>query len=126
MIFRWPWISAARHDDALRMLNTAIGERDHQISELQAERKMLWDKMSILGLGFPVFAGSQVQEPAGEEAASTPATPAREPILTNPAAIVRKMSAQKRAQWLAKHDRKAQDAEAVQYFANLEAVSNGQ
>lgn len=50
-------ISRSRFDDMLREKNTQIGYRDRRIAELEAERRMLWDKICLLGIGAPVFDG---------------------------------------------------------------------
>ena len=51
------FIFRSRFDDMLREKSTQIGYRDRRIAELEAERRMLWDKICLLGIGAPVFDG---------------------------------------------------------------------
>lgn len=51
------FISHSRFEDMLREKNTQIGYRDRRIAELEAERRMLWDKICLLGIGATVFDG---------------------------------------------------------------------
>ncbi|HEY6351998.1 MAG TPA: hypothetical protein VI636_21595 [Candidatus Angelobacter sp.] len=52
-----PIISLARFEEMLREKNVQIGYRDRRIAELEAERRMLWDKICLLGIGATVFEG---------------------------------------------------------------------
>ena len=53
-----PFISRARFDEMLREKNSQISDRDRRISELEAERRMLWDELCLLGFGVPLFSGT--------------------------------------------------------------------
>jgi len=57
-----PFVSRSRFDDMLREKNTQIGYRDRRIAELEAERRMLWDKICLLGIGAPMFHEAESQE----------------------------------------------------------------
>src|SRR5437867_1290629 len=56
----FPWISRGAHVAMLDMLRV-------QISELTAERRVLLDRLGVLGLGGPLFALAGEQEPGVEE-----------------------------------------------------------
>lgn len=55
-----PFVSLSRFDDMLREKNIQIGYRDRRIAELEAERRILWDKICLLGIGAPVFEGANL------------------------------------------------------------------
>src|ERR1700746_228856 len=52
------FISRSRFDEMLREKNTQLGYRDRRIAELEAERRMLWDKICLLGIGATLFDGA--------------------------------------------------------------------
>ena len=70
MTFRWPWVSAARLDDIWREKNTEIGRLEKRISDLEKERKRLYDL--IFQGQFGVQVHDSVPQPQAEP----------EPILT--------------------------------------------
>ena len=45
----WPFISRDRYLEMMTL-------KDQRIAELEEERRMLWDKICLLGIGAPVFA----------------------------------------------------------------------
>ncbi|HEY6249139.1 MAG TPA: hypothetical protein VI685_04215, partial [Candidatus Angelobacter sp.] len=49
------FITLSRHNDIIREKNLQIGYRDHRIAELDAERKLLWDKLCLLEIGETIF-----------------------------------------------------------------------
>ncbi|HEY6251483.1 MAG TPA: hypothetical protein VI685_16110 [Candidatus Angelobacter sp.] len=104
------FISRSRFDDMLREKNTQIGYRDRRIAELEAERRVLWDKICLLGIGATVFQESVGQATATAQApqqteASEPSKeagkfetiPARLPSM-----IMRRMDRLAEERWLRK------------------------
>jgi hypothetical protein len=54
----FPFVAVSRFDEMPREKNMQIGYRDRRIAELEAERRILWDKICRLGIGAPVFEGT--------------------------------------------------------------------
>ena len=127
----WPVVSLARFDDMLREKNTQIADRDRLIAELQADRRMLLDK--ILNAAFcpaekPPSAAVEktpVPQPAAmEEAGSeTPASKNHQPVLHRPSQIMRRMDRLAEQRWLRKiHPAKAAEDERDIVMAQLDAA----
>lgn len=76
------FVSLSHHNDIIREKNMQIGYRDRRIAELDAERKLLWDKLCLLEIGETVFEDAlalhakQVSAPDFQSGVSE--TPARE------------------------------------------------
>jgi hypothetical protein len=121
---RLPWVSAARYDDALRMMGDIIGEKDHRIAELEKERKLLADKILVLTGTFPVYAppAQPADTPEEEPAPSKPLSLADQPIPHRPGAIVNRMSALAHQAWMKKQQ---PNDEVIAYFDNLSQPTNG-
>ena len=128
----WPFVTLARFDDMLREKNTQIADRDRLIAQLQAEHRMLWDK--ILNVAF-----SPNEKPASTAADKTPApqpaareesaleTPASrnhlESVLHRPSQIMRRMDRLAEQRWLRKiHPAKAAEDERDNVMAQLDAA----
>jgi hypothetical protein len=68
---RWPWIARTSHDETVKLLQ-------EQIAEMRAERKVIYDRLALLGLGGPLFhlptpeevKAEQEEENEKEEAAA--------------------------------------------------------
>ena len=128
----FPFVSLARFDDMLREKNTQIADRDRLIAELQADRRMLWDK--ILNAAFcpaekPASAAEDktpAPQPAEMEelASETPTSSShREPMLHRPSQIMRRMDRLAEQRWLGKiHPAKAAEDERDQVLAELNAA----
>jgi len=106
-----PFVSISRFDDMLREKNAQIGYRDRRIAELEAERRMLWDKICLLGIGAPVFEGvtpprSGGPETVRQEPQSQPDShaPAKAESISHhrPSMIMRRMDRLAEAKWLRK------------------------
>jgi hypothetical protein len=90
-----PWIARRHHEEIKTLCGRLISDRDERIRQLEAERRMLWDKICLLGIGAPVFA---VEAAAAEEKAepgkSGPETAVAAPVAPapmRPSAIMRRM-----------------------------------
>ena len=80
----FPFISRARFDDMLRERNYQIADRDRRIAQLEAERRMLWDKVCLLGLGVPVFeAGKAPDGSSHSELSNKPSEHSQESLSTS-------------------------------------------
>jgi hypothetical protein len=93
-----PWIARRHHEEIKTLCGRLISDRDERIRQLEAERRMLWDKICLLGIGAPVFAveAAAVEEKAeagknGPETAAEPVAPAVAPAMMRPSAIMRRM-----------------------------------
>ena len=139
----FPFISRARFDDMLREKNTQIGDRDRRISELEAERRMLWDKLCLLGIGAPLFdcvedRGGQFRGEdngrslsrlkPGDDAENYDATHQHSPEAgvsgsRRPSQIMRRMDRVAEARWLRKmHPAKAAEHERDEVIRQLDAA----
>jgi hypothetical protein len=96
----WPFVSKARYREI-----TAF--KDQRIAELEEERRMLWDKVCLLGIGAPAFAPiiqEQVAQNDGpEDISKAPAATAA--LSMRPSAIMRRMERLAEARWLKKGSR---------------------
>ena len=108
----------------LREKNTQIGERDHRIAQLEAERRMLWDK--ILNAAFqpkdedecqapPTESESEVEATEVQEAVPEKPQAGHEPMPHRPSQIMRRMDRLAQERWLRKlHPAKAAEEERDQ------------
>ncbi len=96
----WPFVSKARYQEM-----TAF--KDQRIAELEEERRMLWDKVCLLGIGAPAFAPIIQEQAAQKDAEDTSTTaPAGIPAVSmRPSAIMRRMERLAEARWLKKGSR---------------------
>ena len=130
----WPLVTLARFDDMLREKNTQIADRDRLIEELQAERRMLWDKLlnaafcsaekdvpaSAAEARSPKPQPAEVEEPASETPASRNH---HEPVLHRPSQIMRRMDRLAEQRWLRKiHPARAAEDERDSVMAQLDAA----
>jgi hypothetical protein len=85
---RWPFVSASRYDDLLREKNSQLGERDKRISDLEAERKVLLDRLSEVTTGSTIY--SKPAPPAALPETDTAKEPPSEviPIVRRPSQAV--------------------------------------
>ena len=67
-----PFVSRSRFDDMLREKNTQIGDRDRQIAELEADRRMLWDQICFLAIAQTTFRHYSGVSPRFESGVSEP------------------------------------------------------
>ena len=97
-----PFISYARHVAEAELWGRIIEEKNKHIKDLEAERRMLWDKICLLGIGAPVFTSlvdddpRQSEEPKEKQGGNAMPTPMR------PSAIMRRMVRLAEARWLRK------------------------
>lgn len=104
------FISRSRFDDMLREKNTQIGYRDRRIAELETERRLLWDKICLLGIGVPVFDGvspSRSDDPENvqelqSQSASHSSLKREVGIHHRPSMIMRRMDRLAEERWLKK------------------------
>lgn len=57
---RWPWIARDSHDETVKLLQ-------EQIAEMKAERKVIYDRLALLGLGGPLFHLPTPEEAKAEQ-----------------------------------------------------------
>lgn len=121
----WPFVTLARFDDMLREKNTQLAERDRRISELEAERRALSDRLFSAAFSNPARSRTPAQESRPEEQvsdgdASEPkpeASGARShnaeaPALRRPSQIMRRMDRLAQQRWFRKlHPAKAAEEE---------------
>lgn len=93
----WPFVSKARYREMAAL-------KDQRIAELESERRMLWDKVCLLGIGAPAFAPIIQEQPAQNDDAvsAIPTVPA---VSMRPSAIMRRMERLAEAKWLEKKSR---------------------
>jgi hypothetical protein len=94
----WPFVSRDRYQEM-----TAL--KDRRIAELEEERRMLWDRICLLGIGAPAFAPMPPEAPnekddANNKSAKLTAGPAA--VSMRPSAIMRRMDRLAEARWLRK------------------------
>jgi|SRR5947209_7686366 len=88
-----PFVSRNRYTEMLCLKN-------QQIARLEAERRLLWDKLSLLGIGATVFSSAPKETPP-----NAPAAQALKPIRTSsprPSTIMRRMDRMMEVKWLRK------------------------
>ena len=74
--------------------------KNQQIAQLEAERRLLWDKICLLGIGAPVFSSM-----AAAPSSNAPEEKSLKPIRTlppRPSTIMRRMDRLMEANWLKK------------------------
>ncbi len=97
----WPFVSKARYREMAAL-------KDQRIAELESERRMLWDKVCLLGIGAPAFAPIIQEQPDGNDGPEGKSTtpPASAPAVSmRPSAIMRRMERLAEAKWLEKKSR---------------------
>ena len=99
---RWPLISRVRHDAESQFWARIVEEKEEQIRKLEAERRLLWDKICLLGIGAPVFAPLPDEEPRQQEEPKSKTTGSTMPTPMRPSAIMRRMDRLAEARWLRK------------------------
>jgi hypothetical protein len=138
----WPFVTLARFDDMLREKNTQLAERDHRIAQLEAERRILCDKLfnaafkkdsrnsSSLSThaADPVPAPDSSEPGADIEESASQSKDRREPLSHRPSQIMRRMDRRAQERWLRKiHPAKAAEQERDRIMeelntAHIEAV----
>jgi len=104
----WPFVSRDRYREMMLF-------KDRRIDELEDERKMLWDKICLLGIGAPAFAVMPQDDPKPKNDVQAKPTAGSAPAATmRPSAIMRRMDRLAEAKWL----RKTQSALGTQHPAN--------
>jgi hypothetical protein len=105
----WPFVSRDRYQEM-----TAL--KDRRIAELEMERRMLWDRICLLGIGAPAFVPTPQEQPnEKDDAKNKPAKPpAGAAVSMRPSAIMRRMDRLAEARWL----RKKQSAFSNQHSAD--------
>lgn len=98
----WPFISLARHVAEAELWVRIIEEKNEHIKHLEAERRLLWDKICLLGIGAPVFAPLPEEEPKQQEEAKAKTTSSGMPMPMRPSAIMRRMDRLAEARWMRK------------------------
>ena len=93
MIF--PFISRDRYQELAAL-------KDRRIAELEQERKMLWDKICLLGIGAPAFAPMPQEEPDKKNDSQSQPTKPRAALSMRPSAIMRRMERLAEERWLQK------------------------
>src|SRR5437016_11757353 len=98
---KWfPWISSARHEAESALWLRLLAAHEERIKELEQERRLLWDKICLLGIGAPMFSPvaepEKTPEPEKKESRPGPSIPRR------PSAIMRRMDRLMEARWLRK------------------------
>ncbi|HEV2963001.1 MAG TPA: hypothetical protein VG649_14325 [Candidatus Angelobacter sp.] len=93
----WPFVSRDRYQELAAL-------KDQRIAELEQERKMLWDKICLLGIGAPAFAPMPPEESAEKNDAQSKSTKpaAAVAVSMRPSAIMRRMERLAEARWLRK------------------------
>ncbi len=67
------FISRSRHNAECQLWARLIDAKDQRIRELEAERRLLWDKICLLGIGAPLFSplpGAAPEEPGKEKSSA--------------------------------------------------------
>jgi hypothetical protein len=93
-------ISRSRHTAECQLWARLIDAKDQRIRELEAERRLLWDKICLLGIGAPLFSPLPGTEPdesgkkGDERQTAQPAVPMR------PSAMMRRQDRLAEDRWL--------------------------
>lgn len=104
----WPFVSRDRYTEMMLL-------KDQRIAELEDERRMLWDKVCLLGIGAPAFAAMPQDEPSlKSDAPGKPSASSAMAATTRPSVIMRRMDRLAEAKWL----RKKQSSLGTQHAAN--------
>ncbi|HEV3040498.1 MAG TPA: hypothetical protein VHA33_22235 [Candidatus Angelobacter sp.] len=95
----WPVVSRDRYQEMVAL-------KDQRIAELEQERRMLWDKICLLGIGAPAFVPIPQEKHAEKdeknEVQEASHKPTRAAISMRPSAIMRRMERLAEAKWLQK------------------------
>lgn len=77
---KWLWISRRHHEEVGALCARLIADRDERIRQLESERRMLWDKLCMFGIGDTVFGVSapSAEIPIGDKQVAVKA-PLRRP-----------------------------------------------
>src|SRR5947209_12966348 len=59
----WPFIWRGRQVAESELWGRIIEEKNEHIRQLEAERRLLWDKICLLGIGAPVFTSLVDDDP---------------------------------------------------------------
>lgn len=101
-----PWISRRHHEEVGALWGRLIGDRDERIRQLEAERRMLWDKICLLGIGAPVFAAvvlpEEKEKEKEKEEETRPAASGSASATLRPSAIMRRMDRMAEERYLRK------------------------
>lgn len=57
---KWPWIARDSHDETVKLLQD-------RIVEMQEERRLLYDRLALIGLGGPLFHLPSAEEIKAEQ-----------------------------------------------------------
>lgn len=98
----WPFISLARHVAEAELWGRIIEEKNEQIKHLEAERRLLWDKICLLGIGAPVFVPLAEDEVKHQEESKPKSASSVMPTPMRPSAIMRRMDRLAEARWMRK------------------------
>ena len=118
---KWLFISRSRHQTEIQLWQRLLDEKYRRIHELEAERKLLWDKICLLGIGAPMFTPIGVEEPKPpSEMQSKPANPVA-PMPRRPSAIMRRMDRLAEERWLRKqYPSQANNKEVAAMFDKID------
>ena len=98
---KWcPWISRTRHEAESALWLKLLAVREERIKELEQERRLLWDKICLLGIGRPMF--SPVAEPEKTPEPEKKESRPEAPKFIRPSQIMRHMDRVAEARWLRK------------------------
>ena len=97
-----PLISRRHHEEVGALCGRLIAERDARIRELEAERRMLWDKICLLGIGAPAFAAVVLPEEEEKEKDAEARPAASASATLRPSAIMRRMDRMAEERYLRK------------------------
>ena len=98
---KWfPWISSARHEAESALWLKLLAAHEERIKELEQERRLLWDKICLLGIGAPMF--SPVAEPEKTPEPEKKESRPEAPKFIRPSQIMRHMDRVAEARWLRK------------------------
>ena len=98
---RLPLVSRARHEELKAAYERMVAALAAQLEELKAERRILWDKICLLGIGAPMF-GALPEEPVAEEKTDKKQVERPAPLPQRPSAIMRRMDRLAEGRWLRK------------------------
>lgn len=113
----FPFISRSRHDAESQLWTRLLESKELRIRELEAERRLLWDKICLLGIGAPLFTPIPGIEPESSE--EKHATPVAAPI--RPSAIMRRQDRLAEDRWLRRiRPGKAAEAERQRVMAQFD------
>jgi hypothetical protein len=94
----FPFISRSRHNAECQLWARLIDTKDQRIRELEAERRLLCDKICLLGIGAPLFSPLPGIEP--EESGKDERPPSQPAVPMRPSAIMRRQDRLAEDRWL--------------------------